>query len=194
MHSPPKPTMRFTLAFIITATLSATCFARSTDLTTLLEGRGDLTEFFKLLTSYGDIYANLSFQQDVTVIAPNNVAFNRIPYSSLNSVFPNKQSDIIRSILQYHIFSSVQTTSSYGGSFKFVPTWLYNQSVTNVTGGQVVGGVAQAGNVNVLISGLGTRSTITEKVSPYSTTHARTLTQTRTSSLKMASCKQSTIS
>ena len=187
-------TMRPTLAWITFTSLTGTAFALSKDLTTLLEGNKNLTQFTKLLTSYGDIYANLSFQQDVTVLAPSNAAFNKIPYSSLNSAFQNNQRDIIRSILQYHILPSVQTSESYNGSFKFTPTWLYNQSVTNITGGQVVGGVAQAGNVNIFTSGLGSRSTLIEKVSlqPQPYFNSRRLIRTRTLSSKTALCKQST--
>ena len=158
--------MRFTFAFVTVATLTATAFAqnKSQDLTQLLQGNKNLTEFTKLLLSYGDIYANLSFQQDITILVPNNGAFNKIPYSSLGSAFENNRSDIVRSVLQYHILPGLHPTDSYNGSFAFTPTWLYNDTFTNVTGGQNVGGVAQAGGVNVFTSGLGSRSTLIEKV------------------------------
>ncbi|KAL8786073.1 MAG: hypothetical protein Q9213_002997 [Squamulea squamosa] len=130
------------------------------DLTQLLQSNKNLSEFTTLLTSYGDIYANLSFQSDVTILAPNNDAFNKIPYSSLGPAFEANQSQVVRSILQYHILPGLHPASRYNGSFSFDKTWLQNSTYTNVTGGQVVGGVQQAGNVNVYTSGLGTRSTL----------------------------------
>ncbi|KAL8855085.1 MAG: hypothetical protein Q9221_000282 [Calogaya cf. arnoldii] len=130
------------------------------DLTQLLQSNKNLSQFTTLLTSYGDIYANLSFQSDVTILAPTDEAFNKIPYSSLGPAFEANQSQIIRSILQYHILPGLHPAGGYNGSFTFDKTWLQNNSYTNVTGGQVVGGVQQAGNVNVFTSGLGTRSTL----------------------------------
>ena len=186
--------MRFTLALITVATLTGAAFAqnKSQDLTQLLQGNKNLTEFTKLLLSYGDIYANLSFQEGITVLVPNNGAFNKIPYSSLGSAFENNRSDVVRSVLQYHILSGLHPTNSYNGSFSFTPTWLYDQNFTNVTGGQNVGGVAQAGGVNVFISGLGSRSTLVEKVcvpAPLTTLKMKLIMplEIRTSSLTMAS-------
>ncbi|KAL8942054.1 MAG: hypothetical protein Q9211_001563 [Gyalolechia sp. 1 TL-2023] len=144
--------------------LSCTAFARAQqgtkDLTELLQSNENLTEFTTLLTSYGDIYANLSFQSEVTILAPNNDAFNRIPYSSLGPAFEANQSQIVRSVLQYHVLPGVHPSESYNGTFAFDRTWLQNTSYTNVTGGQMVGGVQQAGPVNVFTSGMGTRSTL----------------------------------
>lgn len=159
--------MRSTLPYITAATLACAAFAQksSPDLTQLLQGDKNLTEFAKLLTSYGDIYANLSFQQDITVLVPTNGAFNKIPYSSLSSAFENNRSDIVREVLQYHILPGLHPSNSLNGSFEFLPTWLYNQSFANVTGGQRIGAVAQSGGVDILTSGLGSRSTVTEKVS-----------------------------
>ncbi|KAL8766167.1 MAG: hypothetical protein Q9209_006972 [Squamulea sp. 1 TL-2023] len=144
----------------LSLTISTLAQDEPKDLTQVLQSNKNLSEFTTLLTSYGDIYANLSFQSDVTILAPNNDAFNKIPYSSLGPAFEANQSQIVRSILQYHILPGLHPASRYNGSFSFDKTWLQNTSYTNVTGGQVVGGVQQAGNVNVYTSGLGTRSTL----------------------------------
>ncbi|KAL8643049.1 MAG: hypothetical protein Q9228_000345 [Teloschistes exilis] len=130
------------------------------DLTQLLQSQKNLSQFTALLTSYGDIYANLSFQSGITVLAPNNDAFNKIPYSSLGPAFEANQSQIVRSVLQYHILPGIHPSGSYNGSFSFDRTWLQNASYTNVMGGQVVGGVQQAGDVNIYTSGMGSRSTL----------------------------------
>ena len=135
-------------------------------LTDLLNDQKNLTDFTTLLTKqYGDIYANLSFIEKVTVLAPSNAAFAKIPYSTLSTAFENNRSDIIRSVLQYHIVPGIHRADSYNGSFTFTPTWMSDSKYTNVTGGQVVGGVQQAGNVNVFTSGLGSRSTLAQAVS-----------------------------
>ncbi|KAL8738549.1 MAG: hypothetical protein Q9181_000656 [Wetmoreana brouardii] len=145
------------------------------DLTQLLRSNKNLSEFTTLLTSYGDIYANLSFQSGVTILAPNNDAFNKIPYSSLGPAFEANQSQIVRSVLQYHILPGIHTPGSYNGSFSFDQTWLQNTSYTNVTGGQVVGGVQQAGDVNIFTSGMGSRSTLVTPMSIMLTKHAQNL-------------------
>ncbi|KAL9598981.1 MAG: hypothetical protein Q9219_004164 [cf. Caloplaca sp. 3 TL-2023] len=130
------------------------------DLTQLLQSNQNLSEFTTLLTSYGDIYANLSFQSGLTILAPNNDAFNKIPYSSLGPAFEANQSQIVRSVLQYHILPGLHPSKSYNGSFSFDRTWLQNGSYTNVSAGQVVGGVQQSGPVNIFTSGMGSRSTL----------------------------------
>ncbi|KAL8805359.1 MAG: hypothetical protein Q9223_005260 [Gallowayella weberi] len=150
------------LPLIAFLSLATTAWAQNgtKDLTQLLQSNPNLTQFTTLLTSYGDIYANLSFQSDVTILAPNNDAFNKIPYSSLGPAFEANQSQIVRSVLQYHILTGRHPAAGYNSSFSFDKSWLQHTNYTNVTGGQVVGGVQQAGNVNIFTSGMGTRSTL----------------------------------
>lgn len=159
--------MRFTFVTICLTLLAAHSLAQDKpkDLTDVLNEQKNLTEFTTLLTKqYGDIYANLSFQDQVTILAPNNGAFAKIPYSTLGPAFENNQSDIVRSVLQYHIIPGLHRADSYNSSFSFTPSWLSNSSYTNVTGGQVVGGVMQAGDVNIFTSGMGSRSTLLQAV------------------------------
>ena len=159
--------MRFTFATIVASlALTAVAQQKSTqDLTALLNGNSNLTEYNTLLTSYRDIYANLSFQHDITVLCPSNDAFQKIPYSTLGPAFLANDSGVIRSVLQYHVLPGLHPASSFNGSFTFESSWLQNSTYTNVSSGQVVGGVQQAGNVNVFTSGLGSRSTLVTPVS-----------------------------
>jgi transforming growth factor-beta-induced protein len=160
--------MRPTFVSSLLAPLACLTLAQQkpVDLTELLNEQKNLTEFTTLLTKqYGDIYANLSFQNDVTILAASNDAFAKIPYSTLGPAFQSNQSNIIRSVLEYHIIPGLHPADSYNGSFKFTPTWLNDKTYTNVTGGQVVGGVQQAGNVNIYTSGMGSRSTLVQAVS-----------------------------
>lgn len=159
--------MRFTLATLVASSAVIVLAQQKTqDLTGLLNGNSNLTEYTTLLTSYRDLYANLSFQHDITVLCPSNDAFQKIPYSTLGPAFTANDSGVIRSVLQYHVLPGLHPASSFNGSFLFESSWLENSTYTNVTGGQVVGGVQQAGNVNVFTSGLGSRSTLVTPVSP----------------------------
>lgn len=163
--------MHITFVIVCFISLAARALAQneSRTLTELLNDQKNLTDFTTLLTQqYGDLYANLSYQKEVTLLAPSNAAFAKIPYQTLHSAFENNRSDIIRSVLEYHIVPGIHRADSYNGSFTFTPTWMSNSSYTNVTGGQAVGGVQQAGNVNVFTSGLGSRSTLAEAVSQSS--------------------------
>ena len=152
------------LALLALASVALAQEQSTQDLTQLLRSNQNLSEFTTLLTSYGDIYANLSFQSQVTILAPNNDAFNKIPYSSLGPAFEANQSQIVRSVLQYHILPGLHPSTSYNGTFSFDKTWLENTSYTNVTGGQAVGGVQQSGPVNIFTSGMGSRSTLVQPV------------------------------
>lgn len=152
-----------TFVLVICISLASLTVAqnKTVDLTELLNAQKNLTEFTTLFTkNYSDVYANLSFQNDVTILAPSNAAFAKLPYSTLGSAFQTNESDIIRAVLEYHILPGIHPLGSYNGSFSFNPTWMKNHTYANVTGGQVVGGVQQAGDVNVYTSGMGSRSTV----------------------------------
>ncbi|MCJ1257979.1 hypothetical protein MMC24_005807 [Lignoscripta atroalba] len=155
-----RPTF-FITSLLLAATTWAQDQSRTPDLTELLNSNKNLSQFSTLLQSYGDIYANLSFQQDVTIYAPSNEAFEKIPYQVLGPAFETNNTDIIRALLQYHVVPGLHPSTSFNGSFSFLPTWLNNETYSNVTGGQVVAGVQQAGNVWVVVTGLGSRSTVT---------------------------------
>ena len=141
-------------------------WAQAESLTDTLKANKNLSQFATLLMEqYRPLYANLSYSRDVTLLLPNDGAFEKIPYSTLGTAFMNNESDIVRSVLEYHVLSGRHPASSFNSSFQFGTTWLSNNSYTNVTGGQKVGVVEQAGDVTVVTSGVGSRSTIMEKVS-----------------------------
>lgn len=155
-----------TLGLSILTSLSIAALGQASDLTETLEANNNLTEFTTLLREqYGSVYANLSFAHDMTILVPNNGAFEKIPYSTLGPAFKNNQSDLVRSVLEYHLLPRRHPVNSFNTTFQFDATWLTNSSFTNVTGGQRVGVVEQAGDVTVLTSGLGSRSTVVKNVS-----------------------------
>lgn len=99
------------------------------------------------------------------ILAPSNDAFNKIPYSSLSSAFQNSDDNVIINVLEYHIIQGTRLAAQLvPGTPEFLPTLLKDPFYTNVTGGQVVENVEQAGNVVVFVSGQGSRSTLTTAV------------------------------
>ena len=149
----------------VLASLSFVALSQAGDLTETLDGNKNISQFSTLLRQqYGEIYANLSYARDTTILIPNDAAFEKIPYSTLGPAFENNMSDVVRSILEYHVLPGRHSSKLFNSSFQFFPTTLVNASSTNVTGGQTVGFVKQAGDVVVLTSGLGSRSTLTENV------------------------------
>ena len=134
------------------------------DLSGLLRSQSNLTNLTSLLNSYPNVYKNLSSQQGVTIFAPSDLAFSKIDSSVLGPAFSSNYTDFITQLLFYHVASGVHPASSLTGSFQFLPTLLNNQTYTNVTGGQVIAVVEQAGNTSVAVTGLGSRSTLTTTV------------------------------
>ncbi|KAG0651694.1 Fasciclin arabinogalactan [Hyphodiscus hymeniophilus] len=139
-----------------------------TDLGTLLSGQKNLTTFYGLiqidLQKYPQILLQLPSFNGVTILAPNNDAFDKIPYSSLNNAFKNNDQDVITNVLEYHILQGTRLAAQLvPGTPVFIPTLLTSPEYTNVTGGQNVQNVEQAGDVVVFVSGLGSRSTLTQK-------------------------------
>lgn len=159
--------MRCYLGLIVAASLTCTILAqkKARDLDDLLKAHKNLTQFAALLTTYEDLYLNLTSQhENITILAPNNEAFTKIENSQISDAFANNQSDAIRAILQYHIIPGLHPSTSYTGSFQFNPTYLDNTTYSNVTGGQVVGGVRQSGDLNIFTSGYGSRTTVIQPV------------------------------
>lgn len=69
-------------------------------------------------------------------------------------------------MLEYHILQGTKDAASLvPGRPIFLPTLLTSTKWTNVSGGQRVQGVKQAGNAVIFVSGKGERSTVTQPVS-----------------------------
>ena len=99
------------------------------------------------------------------ILAPNNDAFNKIPYTELNAAFKNNDQNIITNVLEYHILSgSRPVVQLVPGEPEFIPTLLTNPAFSNITGGARVENVKQAGDVVVFVSGKGSRSTVIQQV------------------------------
>lgn len=133
------------------------------DLGSLLADQKNLTTFYSLIKKYPDILLKLPSQAGVTILAPNNDAFDKIPYTQLNSAFENNDQDTIVNVLSYHILQGQKMAAQLiPGTPVFIPTLLNDVKWSNVTGGQFVENVKQAGDVVVFVSGQGSRATLTQ--------------------------------
>ena len=137
--------------------------AQAQDLTRVLSNNPNLTLFTDLLRQYADLNSPFSSLNHITVLAPSNAAFERIPASDLGPVFASNDTDTIRAIIEYHILNGTLNTGSLSSVPSFLPSYLTNVTYSNTTGGTSVHAVRQAGDTLVLVSGLGTRSTIIER-------------------------------
>ena len=154
--------MRFS-NILATSSLFLSVFAQQ-DLNGLLKSQDNLTEFTTLLNQYPDVFKNISSMRDITLFAPSNDAMSKLNYSILAPAFSSGNVDFIRQLLYYHVSPGLHPTTSLTGNFQFLPSLLNNRTYTNVTSGQVIAAVEQAGNVSVAVTGLGSRSTLTINV------------------------------
>jgi transforming growth factor-beta-induced protein len=82
-----------------------------------------------------------------------------------NDELMNNNEDVITNVLQYHMLQGKQMASKLNpGTPVPIPTLLTSSEYTNMTGGQVVQNVQQAGDVVVFVSGKGSRSTLIQAV------------------------------
>lgn len=129
----------------------------------LLSEQKNLTTFYGLIQKYPQILLQLPSYQGVTILAPSNDAFDKIPYSSLNDAFKNNDEDVITNVLEYHILQGTRVAAQLvPGTPVFIQTLLTDPNYSNVTGGQFVQNVKQAGDVVVFVSGQGSRSTLVQ--------------------------------
>lgn len=135
------------------------------NLAPLFHHTANVSEFTTLLSSYtySALYSDMSFPQSqglVTILAPNNAAFAKLPYSGLGKAFENNGTATIME--RYHVLRGAHPAGSLpNGTFEIVPTW-FNES--GITGGQVVGALQQPQGGNVVTSGLGENSSVVNGV------------------------------
>ncbi|KAK0933804.1 hypothetical protein LTR29_014607 [Friedmanniomyces endolithicus] len=161
---------RFTTALV----LSASTLARATpSLSDVLSTTANLSSLNALLTAQlPDLLKTLegydSNTNPVTLIAPSNDAFLRLPDTPLlGPAFSDNDTVQINNFMLYHVVPGLHPSTSLNkdGSFQFLDTMLTSNNWTNVTGGQRVGAVLQgdAPPIVVFTSGLSTRSVVTNQ-------------------------------
>lgn len=141
----------------ILASLPSAILAQN--LTQLLSNTTQLSSLNSLLSSYPQIVQALANVTNVTILAPSNNALLNFSTSDLESLVSAGNSSIA-DLLNYHILQGEYYTSNVTDSPVFIPTYLTDPAVTNVTGGQVVEAIKD-GNETYFFSGLFTNSTVT---------------------------------
>ena len=130
----------------------------------LLAEQANLTSFSGFLKeSLPDVLSQLDAQeksgQPITILAPSNAAFDKIPYYSvIGPAWAAGNVDAQRDIIKYHILPGDITTEVLLPTFQYFPTWLTNTTFANVTNGQRVGAVMQGEKLLFFVSGESNRS------------------------------------
>ncbi|KAI8648656.1 hypothetical protein NCS57_01477400 [Fusarium keratoplasticum] len=132
--------------------LASFAAAQSNNGTSLAEALASQNETLSalngLLESQTDFFDRLADLDNITILAPSNEALSDFLNSTNITNFVPEASNVVSAILSYHVLNG----SWYAGNFTdtpvFIPSLLNNQTWENVTGGQVVEGVAVEGIVS----------------------------------------------
>ncbi|KAE8450835.1 hypothetical protein EG329_005748 [Mollisiaceae sp. DMI_Dod_QoI] len=118
-----------------------------------------LSTLSTLLNSQPALASALTSISPITILAPSNGAFIKF-LASPSGLAASKDTNMVTALLQYHVLNGFFSSSTFIATEQFLPTLLTNTTFTNVTGGQVVGGVLNGKTVQ-LMSGLKEMSTVT---------------------------------
>ena len=105
-----------------------------------------------LLAQNPTLLKTLAGATNITLLAPSNAAFNKF-LSTPGGQMVAADISLTQGLLQYHVLGSTVPGSGFTGTSQFLKTLLTDNRFTNVTGGQVVEGVARNGKV-LILSGL----------------------------------------
>ncbi|TVY85341.1 Fasciclin-like arabinogalactan protein [Lachnellula suecica] len=130
-----------------------------------------LSTLNSLLATQPQLAAMLASAKDITLLAPSNAAFAKFVEEPANQMAASDPATLM-GVLQYHVLQTTVPASGFTTTMQFLPTMLgattSNSSMntmnmttmmSDVTGGQVVGGVVMGEKVE-LMSGLKSMSTV----------------------------------
>lgn len=122
-----------------------------------LKAQAELSSLTYLLTRSQDFVSWLEGLENVTLLAPDNTAFQQLT-GSTDIASADVDEDGVQALLKYHILNG--TYGNFGsGEYRSIPSLLQPSDYANVTGGQIV--VAQGSSITTasrFISGLLQRS------------------------------------
>ncbi|KAK8008179.1 hypothetical protein PG991_010730 [Apiospora marii] len=115
-----------------------------------------------LLQKFPELLLQLPNLNGITIVAPTNEAFERIPLTSLNAIWKADDASVAVPILQYHIvMGQFPADAMTPGAPVFAPTLLTDPRWTNLSaGGQLVRADKQPDGFVALTSGSGSRSSL----------------------------------
>ena len=141
--------------------LGASCTAAQS-LVSVLSGNPDLSNLTSALQEFPDLLSALNSASNITVLAPNNAAFQALAATSAGKA-AESDAGLLEAILEYHVINGTYPAASISSTGAFVPTLLTNTSYTNVTGGQRVEGISSSSGVTFISGGKAT-SNVTQAV------------------------------
>ncbi|KAI9739525.1 MAG: hypothetical protein M1834_006241 [Cirrosporium novae-zelandiae] len=123
------------------------------NLTSILSGNSQLSNLTTYVNFFPQLVNTLSNARNVTILAPNDMAFSSFINSTYGSSIANNDTGLIEAILMYHVLNGSYNASQFMQTPSFIPTMLVNTTYENVTGGQVVETI-KSGNNSTFYSGL----------------------------------------
>ncbi|KAM7189950.1 FAS1 domain containing protein [Rhypophila sp. PSN 637] len=123
----------------------------------VLASQKSLSTYYELVKQYPDILLQLPSYSGVTLVAPNNDAFDKF------HDWDPQNKTLVTNLLEYHILQGTVSTASVPvGVSTFAKTLLNDKKWSNVSEGQQMLINKGGDDVVVFTSGLGSRSTVVE--------------------------------
>lgn len=130
------------------------------NLTSVLANTTELSSLSALLSSYPSVVETFSNLTNVTILAPSNQALANFSSNSSTALSVlNGTNQTVTDLLKYHILQGKYYASNFSGTPEFIPTYLNDTALSNVTGGQVVEGIVLQ-NQTYFFSGLLANSSV----------------------------------
>lgn len=117
-----------------------------------------------LIGSQDGLLDQLADLDNITLLAPSNDALSEFLNSTNITEALIADPGIVTAILSYHVLNGTYYASNFTDTPVFIPTLLNNATYENITGGQVVEGLALNDSVS-FYSGLRQESNVTKAVS-----------------------------
>ncbi|KAI1967126.1 hypothetical protein LOZ58_000622 [Ophidiomyces ophidiicola] len=98
----------------------------------------ELSNMAAFISQNSSLQSAFDTPKNITVLAPNNDAFNDLVGTQSNGSAPLGNSSLITGILKYHVLKGVYNESNFKNENQFIPTLLDDSTFANVSNGQVV--------------------------------------------------------
>jgi uncharacterized surface protein with fasciclin (FAS1) repeats len=150
------------------AALTAAASAQQMNLTATLASLPQLSNLTKYLGLFPDLVAQLSTVENVTLLAPNNAAFDKLLNGPSGSTVNLSDTSLIQALFTYHVLNGTYYASAVTSNASFIPTALTSMAGNATTlNPQVVEAIKVDDQVK-FFSGLLTESTVTSAASSSS--------------------------
>ena len=145
------------------AALASLAAAQTMNLTSAISSNPSLSNLTQYLGLYPNIVQQLSNATNITLLAPNNDAFNKLLMGPAAAQINAQDTSLIDALFTYHALDGKYPASDITSKAAFIPTALVDPAYTNLTSGQRVEAL-MAGKEVAFYSGLLQKSTVTQAV------------------------------